>query len=321
MSFLNAPVDYNPQWPELYKKHAAELMSAASEAILRIDHVGSTSILGMKAKPILDIMVTFKKGSASELVSGFEKLNYNYKGEMGIVGRTYFSRPASEHGLAVHVHCFEEGFSEIKKHLAFVNYLRVHPEVAQAYLQLKNQILAQPEVTRESYQNSKNDFISEVTKKALAWAADRDVYEKIISKVVIYVVRETSGFPEVLVFDHVKYPEVSPQVPAGTVEPGENLTVAARRELSEEAGVSRLKEFKFLGSYVFYKDSSQQFQERNFFVVRDNSLADGWIHSVTGSGVDKDLEFRYYWLPFDTAIVDLKADYGAGIALYLTKKG
>lgn len=140
-----------------------------------------------------------------------------------------------------------------------------------------------------------------------------------VKKVVIYVTREIEGELQVLVFDHLKYPEVSPQVPSGTVESGEDILVAAKRELFEESGLKLEQEFHYLGSYEYFKSQVNQLQLRNHFLVFSKDLANEWTHAVTGSGVDQNLEFKYYWLPLLLAQATLQVGLGDGLAYFAEK--
>lgn len=141
---------------------------------------------------------------------------------------------------------------------------------------------------------------------------------KTVKKVLIYALRKREQL-EVLVFDHVKYPEVSPQLPAGTVEKDEDTLEAAKRELFEESGVKATQELKFLGSYLFYKELTNQYHDRHIFVVNGDGISDGWIHSVTGKGEDEHLQFKYYWLPVDIAQDKLQANLGDGFKMFADK--
>jgi 8-oxo-dGTP pyrophosphatase MutT (NUDIX family) len=141
---------------------------------------------------------------------------------------------------------------------------------------------------------------------------------KTVKKVLIYALRKRQQL-EVLVFDHVKYPEVSPQLPAGTVEPNEDILEAAKRELFEESGVQATQELKFIGSYLFYKELTNQYHDRHIFVVNGDSISDGWMHTVTGNGADEHLEFKYHWLPVTIAQDKLQANLGDGFKIFREK--
>jgi GrpB-like predicted nucleotidyltransferase (UPF0157 family)/8-oxo-dGTP pyrophosphatase MutT (NUDIX family) len=312
--FPGAPARYSGQWPALFAKEAATIREACGSTIVSLEHIGSTSIAGMLAKPVLDMLIEARRGEIALLAKPLEGLGYTAKGENGIPGRSYFSRAASELGLAVHIHSFKQGHPEIAKHLAFRDYLRSHREVAREYAELKASILKDSRVTRDQYQNAKNDFLVRANRDAMEWRRGRGSSEFPVKKVVIYVFRQSDK--NVLVFDHANAPEASPQVPSGTVDGDENLLTAAKRELREESGLSPAQKLHALGSYVYYKSYNDQFQVRNIFLVADDSAPDRWTHRVTGAGEDADLEFRYRWMPMERARSELKANLGDGLEYF-----
>ena len=169
MSFPQAPQKYDPHWPAIYKAEATAITLACGDFIQRIEHIGSTAIAGMIAKPIIDILISVKQNKLQSLIAPMQKLQFTSRGENGIPSRAYFSKPAGENQLAVHVHCFEEGHEAIDKHIAFRNYLIGHPEVADQYRKLKMEILSKPNIDRDTYQNLKSDFLIQTTALAVEW--------------------------------------------------------------------------------------------------------------------------------------------------------
>ena len=319
--FTNSPVVYDGRWPELFKIEADRVRMAANSVVVRIDHIGSTAVAGLSAKPILDILVEVKVGRLAELAPALVSYGFTSKGENGIAGRSYFSRAATAESLAVHHHAFESGHAELAKHLAFRDYLRAHRDVTRAYDALKNEILARPEITRDAYQDLKSKFVSDTSVAALAWYLKRvsenpKALKAPKRKAVVYAMRERAGRREVLVFDHAKFPDVSPQVPSGSVERGEDVLDGALREFIEESGAALKTKLRFLGSYVYYKPHIDKFQERFHFNVEAGSLPDQWTHFVTGEGSDRDLEFRYYWMDVRDAAVKLQIGLGDGLKYF-----
>jgi GrpB-like predicted nucleotidyltransferase (UPF0157 family) len=131
-------------------------------------HIGSTSIPGISAKPILDILLEAPHISLlDQKQMDFESLGYEVKGEFGIPGRRYYvlANPDKTKGY-VHVHAYEKNHPEIARHLLFRDYLRQHREVAAKYQELKESILKNSEISREGYTEAKNPFISEILKLA-----------------------------------------------------------------------------------------------------------------------------------------------------------
>jgi GrpB-like predicted nucleotidyltransferase (UPF0157 family) len=312
--FENSPQPYDGKWPELFKKLEQEILAACGENVVGIEHIGSTSIAGLCAKPIIDILIEVAPGKLSALTTPLTGLGYISKDEYGIQGRSYFNRPRSQDYLGVHVHAFETGNSNLVRHIAFRDYLRAHPTIAQKYRDLKNQILQTADMTGAAYQNLKSSFID--TADAIEWYGKNSHLFKKVRKAVLYGLRKNQGRLEVLVFDQIKYPGVNPQVPSGTIEKGEDISTGAQRELFEESGIKAPADFQLLGSYVFYKDHLKQYQERFIFAFNGQHLPETWIHTVTGAGVDQNLEFKYYWKSVKTATTELQVHLGDGLSFF-----
>ncbi len=160
---------HDPEWLRQFEAEAERLMAVFQPNLIAIHHIGSTAVPGIKAKPIIDIMVVVhdieQVDAANEAMS---QLGYIAKGENGINGRRYFRKGSDTHHTH-HIHTFQDDHPEIARHLNFRDYLIAHPDVAQAYSRLKEE-LAQKYVTEPPlYTNSKTDFIHDVDKKAAVW--------------------------------------------------------------------------------------------------------------------------------------------------------
>lgn len=117
---------------------------------------------GLCAKPVLDVLVeTFDLKLIDRLEPEFAAAGYVARGEYGIVGRRYFSRPEGAE-LKTHVHVFGEGSPEVRRHLIFRDYLRSHPEVAAEYCALKRLLAHAHDRDAEAYQAGKRDFIARI---------------------------------------------------------------------------------------------------------------------------------------------------------------
>jgi predicted acetyltransferase/ADP-ribose pyrophosphatase YjhB (NUDIX family) len=138
---------------------------------------------------------------------------------------------------------------------------------------------------------------------------------EIKDKVVGYVIRQKNNVTELLVFDHDKnYSEAGTQVPAGTVDKNEKFEMALLREIHEEAGVTDLIIKSKIDQYSFYREIQNCHNRRHiYYVVSKNELPDTWTHEVTGNGVDKHLNFHYYWIDLETAKTKLAARLGDSI--------
>ncbi|HSB66638.1 MAG TPA: GrpB family protein [Anaerolineales bacterium] len=153
-------VPYAPEWKLYFEREKAALQEALGSRVLDIQHVGSTSIPGMIAKPIVDIaiaVVDFEE--ARECVPLVEELGYEYKGEFGIPRRHYFVKGDPR---LFHLHMSEMIGLEWQNTLLFRDYLRHHPAVAEEYALLKQQLAEKYPQDREAYLNGKTDFIEHV---------------------------------------------------------------------------------------------------------------------------------------------------------------
>ena len=144
-------VPWRAEWPLLFEKEAERIRAACGDAVVAVEHIGSTSVSGLASKPILDIM---------------RGLGYEYYGEHGIPGRFYFDR--KPHGASViHVHMFEFRSPDWRRLIAFRDVLRRDPAVAEEYQRLKLDLAVRFRNDRKAYTEAKADFISSVLAKAL----------------------------------------------------------------------------------------------------------------------------------------------------------
>ncbi len=155
-------LEYQPQWPRLFEEEAERIRLACGGQLIGIEHIGSTAVPGLAAKPILDIMpllVGFEEGL--DTVPGMEALGYEFKGEYGIPRRHYFVKgwPRTHH-----VHMYEADDEEVVRHLLFRDYLREHAETAAEYEALKRRLVA--DVSREAYPDGKTAFVEEMLARA-----------------------------------------------------------------------------------------------------------------------------------------------------------
>ena len=158
---------YRTAWARLFGEEKKRLQEVIGEGILDIQHIGSTAVPNLKAKPILDIGVAVENfEEAFALVSPLEKLGYTYRGENGIPRRHYFVKGPPDKRTH-HIHMFEEVNEEWAKHLLFRDYLRTHPETAAAYGTLKEDLAKRYPRDREAYTDGKHEFIQEVLNEAL----------------------------------------------------------------------------------------------------------------------------------------------------------
>jgi GrpB-like predicted nucleotidyltransferase (UPF0157 family) len=151
--------DYDAGWPGLFERLAAPVRAAVADLRARVDHVGSTSVPGLAAKPIIDMdVVVASAGDVPEAIERLRALGYVYQGDKGIEGREAFLWPpgAPEHHLYVVV----DGSRPHADHLRFRAHLREHPEVAAAYAACKRDLAARHGADRVAYTEAKTAFIA-----------------------------------------------------------------------------------------------------------------------------------------------------------------
>lgn len=165
-------VPYSSKWKEEYNKESQKLINIFGEEVISIHHIGSTSIPGIYAKPVIDILIEVREIEIIDRFnSAMESIGYIAKGENGIEGRRYFFKGLYDR--THHVHIFQSGSEEISRHLNFRDYMIAHPEEAKQYGELKKQLAERFKYDIEGYCDGKDAFIKEIDRKALEWAADR----------------------------------------------------------------------------------------------------------------------------------------------------
>lgn len=169
-------VEYDKEWPQDFLKIKTELQKAIT-VMSNIQHVGSTSIPGMKAKPIIDIDVGLENWSDFEAVKrALAEICYEHEGDKGITGREAFCRNGKTHneildGIDHHLYVCSVDNEEYKRHILFRDYLISHIEARDRYNQIKEEILEKvgPE-NRAGYVQMKEenyrDFFEDIIEKA-----------------------------------------------------------------------------------------------------------------------------------------------------------
>jgi GrpB-like predicted nucleotidyltransferase (UPF0157 family) len=161
-------VPYQLDWPDKFSHEAALLKVIFAPILLEIEHIGSTSVVDLAAKPIIDILVVVNDLSqVNNLNSALSALGYCPRGENGITGRRYFQKGGDQRSH--HLHVFEADHIDISKHKAFRDYLRAFPLVASQYAEIKRLAAIQADNNSARYQSLKDDFVTMYVEKALAW--------------------------------------------------------------------------------------------------------------------------------------------------------
>ena len=164
-------LDHDPALRESAANEIQMLMAAMGPLLLIVHHVGSTAIPGIRAKPILDLIPVARRLSDLDACRAkFEALGYEWWGEYGLPGRRYCTRSeaATETRLS-QLHCYEEGSSEITRHLAFRDYLCEHPDIAAEYDREKARCRSRHPDNSHDYGDCKEAWIRKTEAGAMAW--------------------------------------------------------------------------------------------------------------------------------------------------------
>jgi len=163
-------VPYNPVWPSMFAEEASRIRREFGATALRVSHVGSTSVPGLDAKPVIDIQVSVASLEQRDLLDEhMRRLGYTHM-DLGAFDTVYpfFKRPGTWPSTH-HVHLCTAGSAEERKHLAFRDYLRSNPEACAQYSALKRQLATLHDGTtlesQESYSLAKSEFVSSVLER------------------------------------------------------------------------------------------------------------------------------------------------------------
>ena len=155
-------VEHDPTWAELFESEKGRISAIFDGRAVGIEHIGSTSVPGLAAKPIIDVLVGVRDLELSDgEVEAMRALGYEYLGEYGLPGRLFFRKEPSTH----HVHVVAHGGEHWKRQLTFRDALRTDPEERRRYDEFKRRLAAEGH-PRDAYTELKTPFIREVETRA-----------------------------------------------------------------------------------------------------------------------------------------------------------
>lgn len=159
-------VPYNSTWPCEFEKIKQELLPVIGEYIIAIEHVGSTSVNGLSAKPIIDIDIVIPNYDCFEMIAEIlSEIGYQHEGNLGIKDREAFKYIDKAHLMKHHLYVCPKDSEELKRHLVFRDYLRTHLEDVAEYSNIKQEAAALYPTDIDSYIEYKSPCIEKIYKK------------------------------------------------------------------------------------------------------------------------------------------------------------
>lgn len=187
-------LNYDPEWPLKYERERKAIAEILDGNGISIYHIGSTSVPGLAAKPIIDMMAVVRSLEKVDDARGkFSELGYEYLGEFGIAGRRYFRKGGDERTHQIHIFQADD-WNNIERRLAFRDYMRTHEKERTEYAKIKTALAQRFPYDIDGYCDGKDAFVREMEKRALleydgTWdrlyiAARKVQYERKISPTI-----------------------------------------------------------------------------------------------------------------------------------------
>lgn len=160
-------VDYDPAWPEMAVAEMARIEAGLGDLAVRVDHVGSTAVPGMAAKPIVDLQLAVAEIRPTEpFARPLEGLGYLFAPDPDSPDLHFFGKPA-ERPRTFHLHVCVAGSNHERRHLALRDHLRAHPDEALRYAEVKRELVARRPGDRLAYIEGKAGYVAALEQRAL----------------------------------------------------------------------------------------------------------------------------------------------------------
>lgn len=167
-------VDYRPEWAEQFEAEKVRILGAVENYIEAVEHIGSTSVAGLAAKPVIDITIGVKSLIIADqyCIEPIVGLGYEYvpQFEDMMPTRRYFRRSNADGVRSHQIHLWALDDPEYERHLVFRDYLRAHPDEAAEYARLKRSLVDQVHNVSD-YADAKSVFIKPCEQRAFEWKA------------------------------------------------------------------------------------------------------------------------------------------------------
>jgi len=156
---------YNPNWKNEFERIKSELVPVLADIIPSIEHVGSTSVPGLYAKPIIDIDIVIEKENFSQVVTQLAKIGYHHIGDLGITGREVFKYENKPHLMEHHLYVCDKNADELKRHISLRDFLRGSEAYRSKYSDIKIAMAKKFPHDIDSYITGKEQVVMEIYEK------------------------------------------------------------------------------------------------------------------------------------------------------------
>lgn len=158
-------VPYDPNWPAEFEKIKTELTAALGSSALAIEHIGSTAVPGLHAKPVIDIDIVIEKDMFDTVRLRLGEIGYTHAGDQGVEGREAFRYAGKRHLMEHHLYVCDKDAGELRRHLSLRDFLRNNDEYRGRYGRIKIEMAKQHPHDIDCYLAGKQPLIMEIYKK------------------------------------------------------------------------------------------------------------------------------------------------------------
>ena len=156
---------WNPKWKDEFERIVDSLGEDVIYNSIKIEHVGSTSVEGLSAKPIIDLDIVIENDKFEIIKRLLNDKGYNHEGDLGIEGREAFSYSGKEELMTHHLYVCPKDSKELFKHITFRDFLKNNPDLASEYSKVKEQAAVLYPDDIDKYMEFKSEIIEKIYKR------------------------------------------------------------------------------------------------------------------------------------------------------------
>jgi len=161
--------DYDPLWPARFRALATPIRDTLGGVAMRIDHIGSTAVPGLAAKPVIDMQISLASFEPLDIYRiPLERLGYRFRGDNPDLSKRYFREPDGQ--SRTHIHVRVSGSWSEQLGLLFRDHLRAHPDDADRYARIKRALAVRYRHDRSAYVEAKGPIIWAIMARAHEWS-------------------------------------------------------------------------------------------------------------------------------------------------------